>query len=547
MARSDANGGRDEANGRPPTSPLVIEAERALAESEFEAAELAVREQLRAEPEDPAALRILATIAARFGAVPEAERILRRVVALAPGYLQAWVDLASILRVAGRLDEALALMDRIVGRHPDEDAPRAVRVRMLMEARRYVDAEAGFHDLLARNPASADRWMNYGFLLRTLGRQGEAIAAYRHSLALDPGSGAAWLGLANFKTVRLDDGDIEQMLAAAGQVRNPAERLQLHFALGQALDGQRRYAEAFAHYAEANRLRRIELQYDPALIAADVDRSRKTFTAGFYERRKDCGAPQGDPIFIVGMPRSGSTLVEQILSSHASIEGTEELFDMLRIVERLGGAKGRGPHWQDNVPDLSCAELNALGQSYLAATRRHRRTDRPFFTDKLPGNWAHAGLIRAILPNAKIIDVRRHPMACGFANFTQFFTAGITFSYDLADIGRHYREYVRIMDHFDAAMPGRVHRIHHEDLIEDLEGEVRRLLDYLELPFDPACLRFHETERAVLTPSSEQVRRPINRDGMERWRNYEPWLGPLKEALGPVLDCYPAAPGDWPG
>jgi hypothetical protein len=257
------------------------------------------------------------------------------------------------------------------------------------------------------------------------------------------------------------------------------------------------------------------------------------------------GAQARDPIFIVSMPRSGSTLVEQILASHSLIEGTEELYEIEGIARSIGRENSKTAYL-DEIANLPADRLKTLGEEYIEKTRRYRTTSRSYFTDKMPGNWWYAGLIHKILPNAKIIDVRRHPLSCGHANFAQHYNWGNNFSYDLTDMGKFYSDYVRQMAHFDRVAPGRVHRVIYENLVEDLEGEVRRMLDYLDLPFDPACLRFFENKRAVHTPSSEQVRRPINREGMTTWRNYEPWLGPLKEALGPVLDLYPDVPAEWP-
>jgi len=301
------------------------------------------------------------------------------------------------------------------------------------------------------------------------------------------------------------------------------------------------YAAAFAHYAQGNRLRLAQSPHDPETVHKNVKKVERTFTAAFFEAITGAGYPARDPIFIVSLPRSGSTLVEQILASHSAVEGTEELFDIERMARELAPGEGAGSY-MDKLVGMSHAKLRELGQNYIAATRRHRHTARPHFTDKMPSNWVFTGFIHTILPNAKIVDIRRHPLGCGFANFAQHYNWGINFSYDLASTGRFYSDYVRQMDHFDKVAPGVVHRIFYENLVEDLEGEVRRLLGYLELPFEEACLRFFENRRAVHTPSSEQVRRPINRDGMDTWRNYEPWLDPLKEALGPVLDLYPVVP-----
>ncbi len=322
------------------------------------------------------------------------------------------------------------------------------------------------------------------------------------------------------------------------------DRFHFHFALGKAAEDAKEYADSFGHYATGNRLRQEAVPYDGDTITENVRRSRALFTPDFFAARRGAGSPAPDPIFIVGLPRSGSTLVEQILSSHSAIEGTMELPDVVGIVKELSGRHRRSEvsKYPEVLESLEPDALRELGERYLQQTRVQRKTDAPYFIDKLPNNWAHVGLIHLILPNAKIIDARRHPLSCCFSGFKQHFARGQNFTYSLADIGRYYADYVALMAHYDAVLPGRVHRVFYERMVDDTESEVRRLLDYCGLPFEDACLRFYENDRAVRTASSEQVRQPIFRDAVEHWRNYEPWLDPLKAALGPVLDAYPAAP-----
>jgi hypothetical protein len=352
--------------------------------------------------------------------------------------------------------------------------------------------------------------------------------------------------MANLKTFEFQADDIDAM--QRGLQREDVDddgRIHLHFALGKALGDRGEYGAAFAQYRKANELRLAQSPHDAQTVHANVLTVEKTFTPAFFAAIARAGYPARDPIFIVSMPRSGSTLVEQILASHSAVEGTEELFDMGRIAGAIAPNEPEGAY-KGKIAGMTSAELRELGKGYIEATRRFRQTDRPYFTDKMPSNWALLGLIHTILPNAKIIDVRRHPLGCGFANFAQHYNWGINFSYNLNDMGLFYADYVRQMAHFDHVLPGLVHRVFYEDLVDNFEAEVRRLLDYLGLPFEETCLNFHRNKRAVHTPSSEQVRRPINRDGMSTWRNYEPWLGPLKEALGPVLTAYPGVPQDWP-
>jgi hypothetical protein len=326
------------------------------------------------------------------------------------------------------------------------------------------------------------------------------------------------------------------------------DRLHLHFALGKALEDHHEDEPAFAEYAEGNRIRAGQLHYDPSTIAGHVDVCETLFTREFLDSRAGQGCEAPDPIFVLGLPRSGSTLIEQILSSHPAIEGTMELHDILALVRQLnaGSKDSEKVPYPAALAELPRERLWALGQEYLDRTRVVRTTDKSFFVDKMPNNWAHVGLIRLILPNARIIDARRHPLACGFSNFKQHYARGQAFSYSLETIGRYYRDYVRLMAHFDSVAQGTVHRVIHEQLVADPEAEIRRLLDYLGLPFDEACLRFHETKRAVRTASSEQVRRPMTSEGIDQWRRFERWLEPLKESLGPVLHAYPAAPASFP-
>jgi tetratricopeptide (TPR) repeat protein len=387
--------------------------------------------------------------------------------------------------------------------------------------------------------------MSYGHSLKTAGRQSQSIAAYRKAIELSPQLGDAYWSLANLKTFRFTPAEIAAMRKQLARTDLAAEdRYHVHFALGKALEDAHEFAASFEHYAEGNRLRRAAIHYDPDRTTGSVDRSRQLFSTDFFAARAGAGAPEPDPIFIVGLPRAGSTLVEQILASHSLVEGTMELPDITAIVQSLtrpreGGTSSRYP---EIVASLGHAELRGLGERYLAQTRIQRKTGAPFFIDKMPNNWAYVGLIALILPNAKIIDARRHPLSCCFSGFKQHFARGQHFSYSLDDIGRYYRDYVALMAHFDAVLPGRVHRVIYERMVEETEDEVRRLLEYCGLPFEDACLRFYENARAVRTASSEQVRRPIFRDAVEHWRNYEPWLGPLKTALGPVLDAYPDTP-----
>jgi tetratricopeptide (TPR) repeat protein len=521
-------------SGRYP--PRLIAAALALHDNRLGEAEPLLKAHLKQDPFDVTAMRMLAELAGRIGRYPDAEALLRRAIDLAPGFTAARGNLALVLYRLNRPDEALAELDTVLAEEPDNLGPHNLRAAALGRIGGFAEALAIYEDVIGRAPRQPKIWMSYGHTLKTVGRLDDGVAAYRRALALNPALGEVWWSLANLKIVRFDQADIAAMQAAlASEELSDEDRFHLDFALGKAFEDRQQRAEAFAHYAAGNALRRKAILYDADRTARTVDAAITTFTGAFFAARQGWGYDALDPIFVIGMPRAGSTLIEQILSSHPLVEGTSELADIPRLARRHQG-------YPRTVADLSKGECAALGEDYLKHTRIQRRTDRPFFIDKLPNNWAYAPFIHLILPGAKIIDARRHPLSCGFSNFKQHFAKGQGFSYDLTDLGRYYRDYVRQMAHVDAVLPGRVHRVTYEKMVEDTEAEVRALLAYCGLDFDPACLAFYETERAVRTPSSEQVRRPIFREGTEAWKPFAPWLDPLKSALGDVLDAYPAAP-----
>jgi tetratricopeptide (TPR) repeat protein len=525
--------------------PALMRAAQALLDDDLPTAELILRPHLKRRPTDVAAIRMMAELAARLGRYADAENLLRRALELAPAFAAARANLATVLYRQNRPADAVAELDRLAGAGQEEAAHQNLKAAALGRLGSYEEALGIYEQVLARFPDQPKVWMSYGHVLKTVGRQADSVAAYRRAIAAAPSLGEAWWSLANLKTVTFSDADIAGMAEALDQsALEEEDRFHLHFALGKALEDRGDAEAAFAHYAEGNRLRRATVAYDAEETSAHVRRCRALFTSAFFAERQGQGCPAPDPIFIVGLPRAGSTLVEQILASHPQVEGTMELPDISAIARRLGGRRRRSDPslYPECLVALRADELKGLGEEYLERTRVQRRSGRPFFIDKMPNNWLHLGLIRLILPNAKVIDARRHPLACGFSNFKQHFARGQVFTYDLTDIGLYYRDYVGLMSHIDAELPGYVHRVIHEGLVEEPEYEVRRLLDFLGLPFDEACLRFHENARPVRTASSEQVRRPISREGLDQWRAFEPWLEPLKEALGPVLDAYPEPP-----
>jgi tetratricopeptide (TPR) repeat protein len=520
--------------------PGLMRAAEALLDNDLPVAERLLRPHLNERPTDVAAIRMMAELAGRLGRYGDAETLLRRALALAPAFAPARANLATVLYKQNRPVEAIAELERLQAADRDQAGQQNLKAAALGRIGSYEEAILVYEQVLAKVPGQPKVWMSFGHALKTVGRQGDAVAAYRRAIGLAPSLGEVWWSLANLKTVTFADADLAAMAAAlAGPGLGREDRFHLHFALGRGHEERGGFAASFAHYAEGNRLRAETIGYRADETSALVRRSRALFTPAFFAARADLGCPAPDPIFILGMPRAGSTLVEQILASHSLVEGTMELPDIPVLARRLGGKPGTDDaRYPECLADLDAEALHRLGAEYLENTRIQRKADRPYFIDKMPNNWAHAGLIRLILPNARIIDARRHPLDCCFSNFKQHYARGQGFSYSLASMGRYYADYVELMAHLESTMPAPPYRLIHERLIDDPEGEIRALLGHLGLPFEEACLNFHENARAVRTASSEQVRRPINREGVGQWQAYAAWLGPLEAALGPALDAW---------
>jgi tetratricopeptide (TPR) repeat protein len=525
--------------------PRLLEPAAALCDNRIAVAERLLKEHLKQFPTDVAALRMLAEVAGRLGRYGDSEKLLVQCLELAPGFVAARHNLAVVRLRQNRPGEALEEIDRALAAEPRNPGYRNLKAAILVRIGEYERSLELYADILAEYPHQPKVWMSYGHTLKTAGKQDESVTAYRKSIELTPGLGEAWWSLANLKTLRFTEGDIEKM---RGQLErsdiSEEDRFHFHFAIGKAFEDAGQFEESFRHYLEGNRLRREAIPYDPDETSAHVQRSKSVFTRELIAERADAGCKARDPIFIVSLPRAGSTLLEQILSSHSQVEGTMELPDIMTISRQLGGRRKRSEEsrYPEILAELDADELGKLGERYISETRIQRKTDAPYFIDKMPNNFQHVGLIHLILPNAKIIDARRHPLGCCFSAFKQHFARGQNWSYRLEEIGRYYRDYVELMAHFDDVLPGRVLRVHYESVVEDTEAEVRRLLEYCGLPFEEACLQFYNNPRAVRTASSEQVRTPIYREGIEHWRHFEPWLGPLKTMLGSVLDDYPAVP-----
>ena len=525
--------------------PQLLDAAAALCEGRLAPAEAQLRAHLKHKPTDVAAIRMLAEVAARLGRYGDAEKLLARCLELAPGFDAARQNYAVVLYRGNQPQAALLQVDLLLQRDARNPGCRNLKAAIKGRLGEYDASIELYGSVLADYPQQPKVWTSYGHALKTAGRQEECVAAYRRAIELMPQFGEAWWSLANLKTFRFTADELRQMQSQLLRTDlTNDDRLHFHFSIGKALEDAADYAGSFEHYAVGNRLRRGAIQYDSTENHEHVLRSKRLLTREFFAARAGMGSDAPDPIFIVGLPRAGSTLLEQILASHSAVEGTMELPDIIAMARTLGGRKQRSDvnHYPEVLATLDAAALRALGQQYIEQTRVQRKTSAPYFIDKMPNNFAHTGLIHLILPNAKIIDARRHPMGCCFSGFKQHFARGQTFTYDLGELGRYYRDYVELMAHYDAVLPGRVHRVIYEQMIDDTEAEVRCLLDYCGLPFEDACLQFYRNDRAVRTASSEQVRQPIFRDAVDHWRFYEPWLSPLRDALGSVLDCYPAAP-----
>jgi predicted Zn-dependent protease len=525
--------------------PRLLTAAAALCENNIPQAEALLRAHLKKYPTDVAALRMLAEVAARLGRYEDAGTLLTRCLELAPSFTAARHHRAIVLHRQNKPAAALREVTELLEKDPRNPAYNNLKAAILARIGELQDSIEIYAGILAEHPAQPKIWLSYGHALKTSGRETDSVAAYNKSIELLPSLGEAYWSLANLKTAQFTNQDVEAMRL---QLRRPdlavEDQLHFHFAMGKALEDKGEYAASFEHYAQGNQLRRAQLPYQPDEMSTHVRRVKSLYTARFFADRKDYGAAAQDPIFIVGLPRSGSTLLEQILSSHSLVEGTMELPDIPGIARSLfdRAKKSETPGYSAVLAALDADQCRELGERYIAQTRIQRKTDAPFFIDKMPNNFAHIDLIQSALPRAKIIDARRHPLGCCFSGFKQHFARGQGFTYSLEDIGRYYRDYVELMSFFDVVLPGRIHRVIYESMIEDTESEVRRLLEYCGLPFEAGCLRFYENERAVRTASSQQVRKPIFREGVDHWRNFEPWLDPLKESLGNVLNTYPAAP-----
>jgi tetratricopeptide (TPR) repeat protein len=519
--------------------PEVVRAGSLFSDGELSAAENILQAYLL-DARHAEALRLLARIKHQRNVLDEAEQLLEAALKLAPNYRAARLDYVRVLIDRQKYPQAHEVIGTLLKLEPGNRDYLSLYAATCVGLGRHETAIILYRRLLAASPGSSDLYVALGHSLKAVGRQNEAIESYQTAAAARPSFGDAYWSLANLKTYRFSEDEITHMRAeAAAPATYPVDRYHLCFALGKAHEDRNEYAESWQFYERGNSLKRAESNYHPNLSAMNARQQIEVCTAQFFAAHAGAGAPDPDPIFILGLPRSGSTLLEQILASHSQVEGTHELSEIQRIVLGMQGHRSDldGPRYPSVLADLTPEDFRRLGERYLTDTRAYRK-DKPFFIDKMPNNFHHIGLIHLMLPNAKIIDARREPLACCLSNLKQLFASGQEFTYSVEDIARYYRTYLDLMRHWDAVLPGRVLRVLYEDVVEDLEGNVRRILAFCGLELEPPCVEFYKTERSVRTASSEQVRRPIFREGLFQWRNYEPWLGPLKDGLGDALNRY---------
>lgn len=521
--------------------PAVVEAVRLVGEGKLGMAEGICKEYLKRFPNDVTVIRLLAEIGLQLDVHEDARNLLERCLELAPDFHLARNNYANALGKLQQYEQALAQIDYLEKVEPNNLAHSILAASILVRTGDYDQAIDRYEGILARVPDHALLQMSYGHALKTVGRQADAITAYRRAISEIPSLGEAWWSLANLKTFRFEPEDIETMREAVDAgTGEPRDYFHLCFALGKALEDRGDYDDSFTYYDKGNAFKRTHSNYDADDNERRVTRLVQTCSAELFTKHAGTGCPAADPIFIVGLPRSGSTLLEQILASHSQVDGTMELPNIPMAARRLGDRRGiddSEPEYPAVLHGLDAQQLRELGEEYIEKTRIQRQ-GAPHFIDKMPNNFMHVGLIKLILPNAKIIDARRYPLATCFSAFKQLFAAGQEFTYGLENVGRYYRDYVRLMDHWNEVLPGEVLLMQYEDVIDDFEPQVRRMLEFCELEFEPQCLEFHKTSRPVRTASSEQVRQPLYRDAVEQWRNFEAHLDPLKTVLGPVLQRY---------
>ena len=508
-----------------------------LSEDRLADAERLCKHFLRSNKTHVEGMRLLAEICTRNKVFDEAEFLLESCLEFEPAHTEAHIQYVNILLRMQKFATAHEHAGQLLAEAPQDERVRSLHAAASSGIGDSSGAIASYRQLQEANPNNHLYPISLAHVYKADGDIDRAIDLYQQAYRIKRDHGDAYWSLANTKSYVFSAEEMEQMAALEANAATADEdRVQLAFALGSAFETQGDYAQAFAYYAKGNARKLSSTSHTPEQLQQRIDGQIEVCTQALFESRSGVGCAAADPIFIVGLPRAGSTLLEQILASHSAVDGTMELHNVLNLAKRLRGRDeaGEAPRYPRILAELDADYFRRFGEQFIDDTRAYRG-EAPFFIDKMPNNFFHIGLIRLILPNAKVIDARRQPMACCFSGFKQLFGEGQEFSYGLAEIGNYYRQYVKLMAHWDEVLPGFVLRVQHEAVVDDLEAQVRRLLNFCGLPFEQACVDFHRTERSVRTPSAEQVRQPIYRSGLDQWRNFEPWLGPLKEALGEDL------------
>jgi len=521
--------------------PELVSVTSLIHEGRLYRAEKLCRAFLQKQPHHVEAMRLLALLGVKLFVYDDAEFLLESCVEFAPDYWLARYDYVNVLHKRQKFEKALAQARILLDAYPENHAFQLAYANENVAVGNFDTALQLYDDVIAKHPQFAQPYLSRGHALKTIGRLDEAIRSYRSAYQVKPDFGDAFWSLANLKTYRFTDDEVERMLAQVedGGTSN-VDRFHLCFALGTAYEKRQDYTRSFAFYEQGNRLKKTDTRYDADAVDAAIQRQIDFCTRELFELKSGLGSTYADPIFIVGLPRAGSTLLEQILASHSMIDGTMELPNIIALAHRLNGRRfvSEDARYPGILAELTAGQLQNYADRFIEETRVHRK-GAPHFIDKMPNNFMHLGLIHLILPNARIIDARRHPMACCFSGFKQLFADGQEFTYGLEEIARYYRGYVRLMAHWDRVLPGKVLRVHYEHVVADLEGQLRRILDYLGLPFEENCLSYYQTDRSIRTPSSEQVRQPIYQSGLEQWRHFEPWLGVLQRELAEEIARYP--------
>lgn len=518
-----------------PRQSELNKAELALNEGRLEEAEKQLREILNKDQNDVKALRMLSSIAVEAGRFRPAKKMLSRALELEPGFVAGWNDLANIYMKQDRYEEALDAVQRALNIDPRMVHSWVVRGNILTRAQRNEESLEAYGKAMELSPGSAGALSGMGHVLKTIGRQEESIDAFRRCILSNPAFGEAYWSLANLKTFEFSPEEVavmEKMVEDKNLADEP--RVNFFLSLGKHYENEKDYDRAFEHYQRGNDLRREHEIYDPVQTQVVHDRIIEVFSREFLEERKGWGDPDPSPILIVGLPRSGSTLIEQILASHSMVEGTMELPDLSRVISELSKRSPKRTEYPEAVVKLDEETISAMGRAYLQSTMRYR-SGKAYFIDKMPNNFPSIGFLSLILPNAKVIDARRHPLDSCLGSYKQLFFKGQSFTYEQFELGHYYLQYRRIMEHWRDVLPGKVLDVHYEQMVSDQENQTRRLLEYCGLPWEDQCLRFYETERAINTASSEQVRQPIYTKAVHFWRNYESHLGELIETLEPLL------------